>query len=122
LDLRLLFAGLAFLVAFASGIWLTRAGKPYSGFLLNAHKLVALAGIVLLALIVRQRAQAGALDATRGALTVVTGALLLASVATGGLVSVDRPMPRFVLVLHRALTFLSLIGSAAAVYLLLAQP
>jgi hypothetical protein len=118
-DLRLLFAGLSFLIVLASGVWLTRAGKPYSGILLNAHKLIALAGVVLLALFVRRWVRSDPFTAIQLAVVVATGVLLVASIATGGLVSVDRPVSRAVLILHRVLPFVSLVAAVATLVLLL---
>lgn len=58
MDLRPIFADLSFLIVFASGIWLTQAGKAYSSILLNVHKSIALAAVVLLALLIRRPAGA----------------------------------------------------------------
>jgi hypothetical protein len=121
-DLRLLFASLSFFIVLISGIWLTRAGKPYSALLLNVHKLISLAGVVLLALFVRQQGRVSELPSALIAVNAVSGLLLVASIVTGGLVSVDRPMPRTILFAHRVMPFLSLAASAVAVYLLLSRP
>jgi hypothetical protein len=39
--------GILFALTLAFGFWLSHAGRPYKGILFNAHKLIALAGVVL---------------------------------------------------------------------------
>ena len=119
MQLRIARIALSFVIVFASGIWLTRSGKPYSGVLVNIHKLISLAGVVLLALVIRQASRAGRLSPTEVAVIAVTGLLLLGAIVTGGLVSTDNPMPQAVLIAHRVAPFLAALGTAAALYLLL---
>jgi hypothetical protein len=118
-DLRVIGVAISFIIVLVSGIWLTRAGRPYSGLLLNLHKLISLAGVVLLALVYCQASRAASLTPTEIAVAVATGVLLLASIVTGGLVSIDRPLAKAVLVAHRVLPFIALLGCGATVYLLL---
>lgn len=111
-------AGLFFLVIFLSGFWLSRSGKPYSGILINLHKLVALAAVVLFVItLVRLNrvATLGALEVVVGAVTVL---LAVGLFATGALVSIDRPMPPFVSILHHLVPYLALLSTAATLYLL----
>ena len=121
MQLRIIGIGLSFLIVFIAGIRLTRSGKPYSGLLLNVHKLISLAGVVLLALVIRQASRDGTLSPTELALSAVSGLLLAGTIVTGGLVSIDRPMPQAVLIAHRILPFLSAVASAATLYLLLSS-
>lgn len=110
---------LSSLIVFASGMWLTRSGKPYSGILVNVHKLISLAGVVLLALATRQQTRGGNLGSAQVVSIVVTGLLLVANIVTGGLASVDRTIPRAVLVAHRITPFVGLVAAAATVYLVI---
>ncbi|MBN1955947.1 MAG: hypothetical protein JW900_12985 [Anaerolineae bacterium] len=111
-------AGLFFLVVFLSGFWLSRSGKPYSGILINVHKLVALAAVVLFVVtLVRLNriAALGALEVAGGAVTVL---LAIGLFVTGALVSIDHPMPPLVFTLHHLLPYLALLSTAATLYLL----
>jgi hypothetical protein len=111
-------AGLFFLVVFLSGFWLSRSGKPYSGILINVHKLVALAAVVLFVItLVRLNriATLGALEVAGGAVTVL---LAIGLFVTGALVSIDHPMPPLVSTLHHLLPYLALLSTAATLYLL----
>ena len=119
MQLRIAGIALSFLIVFVSGVWLTRSGKPYSGILLTIHKLISLAGVVLLALVFRQGSRAGRLSPTEVAAIAVTGLLLVATIVTGALVSTDKPMPQAVLMAHRIAPFLGAIATAATLYIVL---
>ena len=118
MSLRTIGVVLSSLIVFASGMWLTRSGKPYSGILVNVHKLISLAGVVLLALATRQQTRGENLGPAQAVPIVVTGLLLVANIVTGGLASIDRPMPQAIVVAHRVTPFLSLIAAAVTAYLL----
>ncbi|MBN1978005.1 MAG: hypothetical protein JW918_11455 [Anaerolineae bacterium] len=111
-------AGLVFVVIFASGYWLSRAGKPYSVIVLTAHKLISLAAVVLLVIVMIRSNRVAALSAVELIAGVVTGLFLLALMATGGLLSVDRQMPAIVLKLHQIAPYLTLVAAAVTLYLL----
>ena len=38
--MRIVVTGLLYLVIFASGVWWTKSGKPYSAIILTVHKLI----------------------------------------------------------------------------------
>jgi hypothetical protein len=108
---RLVAIGALFLFIFASGIWLTRAGRPYSGLLVTLHKLISLAGLVLVAItvapVIRDRAlrPAGIADA------VVAGVLFVGTIVSGGVVSARASSPPALLALHRVGPFLTLVST-----------
>jgi hypothetical protein len=111
-------AGLGFVVIFASGYWLSRAGKPYSVIVLTIHKLISLAAVVFLVIFMIQSNQAAALSAMELIAGVVTGLFLLGLMATGGLLSVDKQMPVVVLRLHQIAPYLTVVAAAVTLYLL----
>ncbi len=47
IQTRLIGSGLLVVLIYASGFWVSRAGKPYPALNFNVHKLIALAGAVL---------------------------------------------------------------------------
>ena len=112
-------AVLFFVFIFATGIWLSRSQRPFGGFRLNIHKLIALAAAVFVVITVRRASQVVALSVTETAVVVVTGLLFLATGVTGGLASIDKPVPRAITTLHHVLPHLTLLSSAATLYLLL---
>jgi hypothetical protein len=111
--------GLFFLFIFLSGIWLSRAGRPLNVGISTLHKLISLgAGIYLLATI-RQRTRVVPLNTTEWIAIVVTGLCFLGTVASGGFLSSDKPMPVAVLRIHQIMPILTVLSSAATLYLAL---
>ena len=114
---RIIVAGLFLGVAFLSGFRLTRSGKPYSGIVLTIHKLLSLAAVILLGMAIRQINQASALSAAESTASAVTGLSFVGTIVTGGLASIDKPMPAAT-VMHRAMPFVTLLSAGVALYLL----
>ena len=110
---------LLYLAIFVSGFWLSRRGRPFSVVLLTVHKLVSLAAIVLLVLTVWRVNREVTLRAIDWIAVAVTGLFFLGTIATGGLLSTDRPKSTAVLWLHRITPFLTVLSTAATLYLLL---
>ncbi len=118
---RAIGAGLFSLVIILSGHWLSISGKPYSAILLNVHKLIALAAVVFLIITVVQISRTARLSATEIVGTVVTGLFCLGLFVTGGLLSVDKPMPLVVLRLHEITPYLAVLSAGITLYLLLSR-
>jgi hypothetical protein len=117
--MRVLGAAIGCLVIFGSGYLLTRSGKPYNGLLFNVHKLVALAAVVLYVVVLVRTGRATALSAVQVVVGVVTGVLFLGLFVTGALVSIDKPMPAIVAVVHHILPYLAVCSTAVTLYLLM---
>jgi hypothetical protein len=111
-------AGLFFVFVFLSGIWLSRSGKPLNGIILTAHKLISLAAVVFLAITIYQLNQASSLSAMGLIAGAVTGLFFLGAIITGGLLSTGKPVPAAVLTAHQAAPFLTVLSTAATLYLL----
>jgi hypothetical protein len=116
---RVVVIGVLYLLIFLFGVWLTRSGKPYSTIVLTIHKLISLAAAVYLGIVLYQMNKVAPLNAAEIAVGVTTGLLFLGTIATGGLLSVDRAMPSVVLWSHRITPFLTVIASAVTLYLVL---
>ena len=115
MSLRIAGSVLFVLVIFATGYWLHRSGRPYSGLLLNAHKLIALAAVVILAVIVVRANQAAPLGATTLLVAILAAVLAVATIITGGLTSIET-MPLILRTVHRILPYLTVLASAFTVY------
>ena len=111
-------AGLIFVVIFASGYWLSRAGKPYNVIVLTVHKLISLAAVVFLVIFMIQSNRVAALSAMELVAGVATGLFLLGLMVTGGLLSVDKQMPPVVLRLHQIAPYLTVAAAVVTLYLL----
>jgi hypothetical protein len=119
-QLRFVGAGLFFLLILLSGYWLSRSGKPYGTLVFTIHKLVAVAAVVLLGVTVRRMHQAVALGTIDLLATIVTGLFFLGTIVTGSLLSIplDKAMPAIVHTLHRVTPYLTVLSTAATLYLL----
>jgi hypothetical protein len=118
---RAIVTGLSFVLIFLSGIWLSRTGRPLHVGLSTMHKLISLAtGIFLLATLY-QRNRMVPLTTTEWIAIVVTGLCFLGNVVSGGLLSTDKPMPTAVLRVHQVVPVLTVLSSAATLYLVLGR-
>ncbi len=79
-----------FLLTLVSGVWLSRAGKPYHTAIFNLHKLIALGCVVLAAVQVAGSLRNVEVQAILILLVVLTGICILAQFATGALMSIGR--------------------------------
>jgi len=113
--------GLFFLLIFLSGIWLSRTGRPLNVGISTLHKLISLAAGVFMLVTIHQRNQAISLNATEWIAIVITGLCFLVTVASGGFLSADKPMPAAVLRVHQVGPVLAALSSAATLYLVLGR-
>ena len=118
IDSRILIIALLYIVKFLFGFWLFRTGKPYNTLILTIHKLVSLATLVYIVVIAnRVRLDIG-LSEVETIVVVATILLFLVSIATGGVLSVDKPAAGFLSILHKLAPVLSVISTSATLYLL----
>lgn len=115
---RIAGAVLLFAAIFASGYWLSRSGKPYSGILFNTHKLIALTAVVFLAIMFYQAHRMTTLSTTDLAAGVVTGLIFAGLFTTGSLLSIAKPMPAIVLGVHQVIPYLAVLSTALSLFLL----
>jgi hypothetical protein len=118
---RAIAAGLLFLFVFLSGIWLSRAGRPLNVGISTLHKLISLATGILLLVTVYQRSRMVPLNGTEWIAIVVTGLCFVGTVASGGFLGSDKPMPVAVLRVHQVVPVLTVLSSATTLYLLLGR-
>jgi hypothetical protein len=116
---RAIVAGVFFASIFLSGIWLSRKGRPLNVGISTIHKLIGLAAGIFLLVTIYQRNRLVPLNATEWIAIVVTGLCFLGTVASGGFLSSDKPMPVAVLRVHQIVPVLTLIASGATLYLML---
>jgi hypothetical protein len=116
---RAIVAGMFFLFIFLSGIWLSRTGRPLNVGISTIHKLISLAAGIFLLVTINQRSKVVPLSATEWITIVVTGLCFLGTVASGGFLSSDKPMPVAVLRVHQIMPVLTLLSTGATLYLVL---
>ncbi len=115
---RVLATGALYAVIFAFGFMLARSGSPYSTVLLTVHKLASVAAFILLYKTFSYVNQSQGLSALALTVGVLTGLVFIGTVATGGLISIGGQIPETVYVAHRVMPVLSVVLTAASLYLL----
>lgn len=106
---RFFLPGGLLLITLASGLWLSHIGRPINGLLLAAHKLIALAGLVL-AGIQFARLIKVATPAFGIAFLAVAAISALALFASGALLSQAKPAAAFILRIHQIAPVLLVAG------------
>ena len=120
-QLRFVGIGALYLFVFGSGVWLTRSGRPLNALLLTIHKLVSLAALILIAATIYPTNRGIGSDAIELGASVVTGLLYLSTIATGALLSTEKPMKGAVLTMHKVTPFLTVLSTVVTLYLLVGR-
>ncbi len=113
-------AGLAaglLLLAVVSGVVTTSLGRPLNMVVSTVHKLLALAAIVFAVLLALDVLKATGNGALAIAVTVSAGALLLALLATGAVLSTDKLATVPLRAVHAAIPVAAAFGVALLGYL-----
>ncbi len=116
---KILGTGIFFIFIFLSGVWLNRSGKPYNAIKFNVHKFIGLAAGAFLILTVYQRHQLIPLNATEIVGVVITILCFIATVIAGGLVSIEKPMPAVITLMHKVFPFIDVLATGMTFKLLL---
>jgi len=118
MQLNLLSAGLFILLIILSGFWLSRMGKPYNMLSITIHKLIGLAVGIYLVLTVYRIYQAAMLSPTEIIAIVIAVLFFIGLVATGGLLSAEKPVALSVSMIHKLFPYLTVLSTGFALYLL----
>jgi len=118
-QVRLIETGIFLLLMFLSGFWLSRAGKPYPGGKFNLHKFIGLGIGAFLIVMVYRVHQAAPLSAVQVTAVGITALLFIINVIAGGLVSLSKPMPGAVKLIHKVFPYLCAIAAGMTIYFLL---
>lgn len=101
----------AALITIASGLWLTRAGRPYGAGLVAVHKLADLAALVLVGWMVVVAHRAAMMHTLEWTVVVAAATLAVVALLTGGALSATESTPAWVRWAHRVTAW----GAAATV-------
>jgi hypothetical protein len=104
---RAAIAGVLFLLAIASGIWLGRWGRPLPAGLFAAHKLLGVGAVILFGITAAQR-----LRIAVSPRPILFAAGLVALVVTGAILGIQKHSNPPWLWAHRAATVLALAAAA----------
>jgi hypothetical protein len=119
LQLRFASAGLFFLFILPSGLWLSHSGKPYSLILFNAHKLIGFGLFLFLIVNVYKVNRLTSLSNLELMACLIAGLFFLATIVSGGLVSIPKAGPGIVSISHKLLPYLTVLSTIVSLYLVL---
>jgi hypothetical protein len=101
-----------------SGVWLTRSGRPYNMLIVNVHKLIALAAVVFTAVVVRGLLREAGMRPGAAVFAVAAALLVVALLATCGLLATGKLGGGLALSVHRVAPALLVVATAALLYVL----
>ncbi len=109
-----------FALTLVFGFWLSHIGKPYNSLLFNAHKLIALGGVVLAGIQFSKLLHSSNWPLL--VLLVVAALCVLALLASGALMSAGKLDYALMLTIHRIAPGAMALGCALALYFLARTP
>ena len=109
-----------FLLALASGVWLSRSGKPLNTAIFTVHKLIALGAVITAAIQMYNALKNAEIQAILVALILLIGLCVAALFVSGALMSVNVNKPNYgaFFTVHRVATAAAVIAGAGVIYLL----
>ena len=114
---KFLTPGIIFLLTLASGLWLSRTGKPLNIVIFTVHKLIALASVIFTGMAIYNLIKNIQIQFLIAALIVVVALCVLALFVTGALMSRDKPLNDNLLTVHKVAPFLVVISIVVTLYI-----
>jgi hypothetical protein len=112
----------AAIIAFASGIWISRRGKPYGSALLNLHKLASILAVVIVGTALHRAYRLEPFSPVQWAAVGPAALLIIVAIASGGIVSAVTKAPPSLLWLHRIAPYIAVIAVLCSYLLVLRRP
>lgn len=110
-----------FVAIFLSGYWLAKSGQPLSSLKLTIHKLIAVAALIYLIVMIKGFHRLSPLSKIQFIACIVAGVLFLITIASGGLLSINKPMPALVKILHHIIAYLVILSTGWLLYLVFSR-
>ncbi|HEX9117183.1 MAG TPA: hypothetical protein VGA61_14035 [Anaerolineae bacterium] len=111
-------AGGVFLLTLASGLWLSRSGKPLNTGIFTVHKLIALGAVIAAATSTYSGLKGEGIQAIIVTLLTAAAVGVLALFVTGALMSMNRPAYGVLLAIHNVAPALVIVAMALVIHLL----
>lgn len=118
MDAGILLPGLLFLLTLATGVWLSRSGRPLNTLIFTFHKLIALAAVILTGVAIYDLLPRAAVQSLTLILIVAAGLCVLTLFISGAFLSREKPVNKPLLTLHWIMPLFTVLSAAGAVYLL----
>jgi len=110
-----------FLIIFFSGFWLNKTGKPYNIIVLTMHKLISAGMIIYIAVACYQLYKAAGLNTSELILSLSMIIVFIGSIVSGALLSTGNPLPSITAIIHRSLSYVSILFTGILIYFLRAR-
>ena len=107
-----------FILSLASGIWLTRLGKPLNILILTLHKLISVAAAIFTGLAIYYPSRTVVINTLKFSAITGAGLLFLILIISGAVLSDGKPGKNAVLDVHKFTPLLALLCTAVALLLL----
>jgi hypothetical protein len=114
---KLISVGAFFLFIFLSGFWMSRTGGSHGMLPVTIHKLIGLTLGVYLGWMVYQTHKVIQLSSIQVIVVAVTVLFFAVNVATGSLLSTNKPMPEVVSVINKWFPYLTVASTGVMIYL-----
>ena len=115
---KFILPGILFLFTLASGMWLSKMGKPYNTGIFTIHKLIALGAVVLAAIQMAKGFKTTGVSSLVVFLFVVAILAVIALFVTGALMSLDKQPYALLLTIHQIAPAIMAVASVAVLFLL----
>lgn len=109
---------IGFWLTVASGLWLSRLGRPLNIFVFTLHKLIALASLIFTIMQIYNIFVDGNVQPIIIALIVISGVCVLALFASGAMMSIGLKVYGLLLNIHKASVFLATASMVLMIYFL----
>lgn len=113
-----------FLLAIATGIWLSNSGEPLNTAIFTIHKLIALGSVIFIAIVIRNLLRnVQIVDIRIVIITLITimGLSVLVLFISGALLSFGKSVNNIILTIHSVTPILTVITTAMTIYLLVSR-
>lgn len=114
---KLISVGAFFLFIFITGFWMSRTGRPHGMLPVTVHKLIGLALGIYLGWTIYQTHKVIPLSSTQIIAIVVTVLFFVVNVATGSLLSTNKPMPDVVSLINKWFPYLTVASTGLMIYM-----
>lgn len=118
---KITITGLLYLFTILTGLWLSYSGKPLNTLLFNTHKLIALASVIFTVIVIHNLHKNVEIRIVTLTLIIATGLFILVLFISGALLSFEKPAYKIILTIHSITPILTVITTAATIYLLISK-
>lgn len=117
-TLKIIGIALFYILTIGSGIVMHKQGRPFKPLVSTLHKLIALAIVIVTIMLVRDAFIATPPTNLTIILFIVALVFIISLFVTGAMLSGEKDMPKFVLILHDIATYLSPVALGFTFFLL----